>query len=320
MGYVIGVDVGGTKVLIGKVLRDGTFFDERMYPSRRGTQETATSAVVEAVGDYCGRLTADEEPEAIGVGLVGQVDQLRGVWMHSLATPITTPYPIGETLSGKTGIPCYADNDVHCATLAEMRYGVGRMEQDFVYLNLGTGIAAGLVSEGRLIRGARNRAGEVGHMSCALVPSIHCGCGRDNCVEWFASGGGMIRFARELFKCYPDSELVQLDERGELFSRTIFQSAVRGDLLGGMIAEMVLCAMVSMFQDIINMMDPAAIVVGGGMLNGGWLLPRVIERVSAWLPPSCSDLADRIFPSMLDPQKVGLLGAATNAFLRIGGF
>src|SRR5690606_25023122 len=141
-------------------------------------------------------------------------------------------------------------------TLAEMRYGVGREERDFVYLNLGTGTSAGLVSEGRLIRGARNRAGEVGHMSCPLGEPIRCGCGRDNCVEWFASGGGMLRFARQQFAQYPDSELMALDRRGELFSKTIFESADRGDPLGRVVADMVLGGTVSMFQDIINVMDP----------------------------------------------------------------
>ena len=126
----------------------------------------------------------------------------------------------------------------------------------------------------------------------------------------------MIRFARQQFEKHPGSQLVALNEKGELFSSTIFDSAKRGDELGGIVAETVLCAIVSMVQELVNIMDPAAIVVGGGMLSGGWLLPRVIERVSAWLPPTCRDLADRIFPSALDPQKVGLLGAATNAFLR----
>lgn len=315
MDWVLGVDVGGTKILIGRVARDGTIEGERRYPSRRGTQQSATGAVMDAVRGYCTVLS--DVPRAVGLGLVGQVDPRAGIWVHSMGTPIREPFPICDLLCAELGLPCYADNDVHCATLAEMQFGIGQTERDFVYLNLGTGTAAGLVSDGRLIRGARNRAGELGHVSSALHPPIRCGCGRDNCVEWIASGGGMIRLAHSLMDQYPDSVLAALDRRGELYSQTIFASAEAGDPLACRVAGIVLDTTVSLMQDIINVMDPAAIAVGGGVLNGGWLLPRAVEQVSAWLAPTCRDLAEKIAISSLDPQRVGLLGAAAHAFARI---
>lgn len=318
MGYVLGVDVGGTKILIGKVFPDGSIRDEKRYDSKRGTQESAVNAVMAAVRDYINGLDFSEKPSAVGMGLVGQVNYREGIWMHSLATPISTPFPICSILQSETGIPFFADNDVHCATIAEMKFGVGKHTDNFVYINIGTGIAAGLVSEGTLIRGFRNIAGEVGHMSVDMDMDFECKCGRRGCTESFASGGGMIRYARSLFAEYPDSVLVKYDNEGKLFSSTIFSAADQKDPLACHVADLVLRSTVSMFQDIINLMDPGEIVVGGGVFNGNWLLPKVIERLRPWFSTPQSDLAARISVSSLDPSKVGLLGAASFAMQMSG--
>ena len=175
MNTVMGVDVGGTKILIGIVRPDGTITHERRYPSQRGAQDAAIAAVKRAVAAYWAEMVETKvvpKPDAIGLGLVGQVDHRRAVWLFSIATPILEPCPLGQELMQQYQIPVIADNDVHCATLAEIQFGAGRRFRDFVYLNVGTGIAAGLVSDGRLIRGHQNNAGEVGH----IVANIDVPC------------------------------------------------------------------------------------------------------------------------------------------------
>ena len=311
MNNVLGVDVGGTKILIGMVQPDGTILHERRYASRRGTQEIAVHAVEQAISAYWSELIASEKiprPDAIGIGLVGQVDPVHAVWQYSLATPIRTPYPIGQILFDRFHVPVYADNDVHCATLAEMTFGEGRLFRDFVYLNVGTGIAAGLVSGGRLIRGHQNNAGEVGHIATP-VP-IPCPCGRMGCAETFASGGGLIRHARSLFEKYPDSALIPLDASGQLVSSTILQAARQGDALAQHVTDLFLTAQLSIIQDIINILDPQAIIAGGGVFRDAWVLAEITARLAQWLPANNRALLEHISISLLDPQKVGLIGAA----------
>jgi glucokinase len=251
------------------------------------------------------------------MGLVGQVDYKKGIWLQSLATPINEPYPICDVLSGQLGIPVYADNDVHCATLAELRFGAGLKVKDFVYINFGTGAAAGLVSEGRLIRGSRNYAGEIAHMTVNMDMDLMCACGRRGCVEHFASGGGMIRYARSLFDKYPDSALIKLDNIGKLFSVTIFAAAREGDPLAAHIKDLILRTYLAVFQDLISLMDPDAIVVGGGVFRDELLLPEIKKDLGVWLPKEQQNLLERIEPSSLDPQKVGLLGASVIPWLDI---
>ncbi len=315
MDTVMGVDVGGTKILIGLVRLDGTITHERRYPSQRGSQEIAIAAVKRAVAAYWAELVesgAIPRPDAIGLGLVGQVDHRRAEWVFSMATPILTPYPLGREISEQFQIPIIADNDVHCATLAEIRFGVGRRFRDFVYLNVGTGIAAGLVSDGRLIRGHQNNAGEVGHIVANI--DVPCECGRVGCIEAYASGGGMIRHARALMEQYPDSVLAQLDREGRMVSSTIIQAAREGDALAIRVAELMMKAQLSMVQDIINFMDPQAIVCGGGVFRDPWLLQGIIDGLTGWLPPNNLALLDNITVSKLDPQKIGLIGAALCAY------
>jgi len=319
MQWTVGVDAGGTKILIGMVAGDGTIIEERRYESRRGTQEIATTAVIEAVTSYWEDLVKTQKvpyPDNVGMGLVGQVDFHNGIWVSSLATPITDPYPISDVLSRRLGVPVFADNDVHCATMAELRFGAGLKAEDFVYINIGTGVAAGLVSEGRLIRGSRNIAGEIGHMTVNMDMDIMCKCGRRGCVEEFASGGGMLRYARSLFGEYPGSILVKLDKEGILVSNTIFTAGREGDPLAKRILDLVRRTYVAMFQDIINLMDPAAIVLGGGVFRDELLLPEIIDALRQWLPKDNHCLLDKIALSSLDPQKVGLLGAALTAWAK----
>ena len=319
MQWTMGVDAGGTKILIGMVARDGTIIEERRYESKRGTQEIAIAAVKDAVTAYWNDLVKTQKvprPEAVGMGLVGTVDFRKGIWVRSMATPILLPYPVCDELSDLLGVPVYADNDVHCAAIAEICFGAGLETKDFVYINIGTGIAAGLVSEGHLIRGSGNLAGEIGHMTVNMDMDIMCKCGRRGCVEDFASGGGMLRYARSLFGKYPDSVLVKLDKEGKLSSSAIFDSGRRDDPLAVYISDLVLRSYVAMFQDVINLMDPSAIVVGGGVFRDELLLPEIINALEGWQPMGSHDLREIIKLSSLDPQKIGLLGASMTAWAR----
>ena len=133
MNTVMGVDVGGTKILIGIVRPDGTITHERRYPSQRGAKDAAIAAVKRAVAAYWAEMVETKvvpKPDAIGLGW-WQVDHRCAVWLFSIATPILEPCPLGQELMQQYQIPVIADNDVHCATLAEIQFGAGAQVPGF---------------------------------------------------------------------------------------------------------------------------------------------------------------------------------------------
>src|SRR5215212_8197668 len=156
---VIGVDVGATKILVGAVTQPGTVLDSHRSQMNAQTQETTLECIDAAIQDFLEQWKG-ERPLGMGVGVVGQTDPGAGTWLEAMNLPIRDSVPLGERLREKHGIPVALDNDVHAATLAEMRWGIGTVSADFIYLNVGTGIATGLVFNGQLIRGIRNYAGE----------------------------------------------------------------------------------------------------------------------------------------------------------------
>ncbi len=96
--------------------------------------------------------------------MVGHVDPDQGIWRSALNLPIRQPVPLARVISNQLRVPVFLDNDVNAAALAEMQWGVGQCVGDFIYINVGTGIAMGLISNRVLVRGATNYAGELGHM------------------------------------------------------------------------------------------------------------------------------------------------------------
>jgi len=225
--------------------------------------------------------------------------------------PITDPVPLGMQLSGQHGIPVALDNDVHAATLAEMRWGMGTESTDFVYLNVGTGIAAGLVFNGQLLRGTGNYAGEFGHMAVQSEGPL-CPCGRRGCVEPMASGGGMLTRVHELLGSFPDSTLHT--HTRSLTAQTIFTAAEAGDPLAMKIAGDAVMALSTALTNLVNLLNPEWIVYGGGALSDGWLIERVRVNVERQPLLMTRKSLKGILPSRLNPSQVGLLGAACLAW------
>lgn len=310
---VLGIDVGGTKVAVGVVTARGEIVQRDRYAMDRSTQAAALASIERAVDAFMHGWHGPC-PEAVGLGLVGQTDPSRAVWVSAINIPITTSVDMAALLGDPLGLPLYLDNDVHAATLAELHWGAGDGARDFVYLNVGTGTAAGLVLNGQLVRGFRNYAGELGHMATGVGMDVVCPCGRAGCLEPVASGGGVIARARALLSDYPDSLLSPLEQCGALNAHAIFEASDLGDPLAARLAADMVEALSQGIANVINLLNPEVIVVGGGAWADGWLLPRVRARVQdVALSFSLAGMRG-ILPSILNPDHVGLLGAATLAW------
>ncbi len=306
---VIGVDVGATKILVGAVTQRGEILDSRRSPINSESQAKTLQSIETSIESFIQHWHG-LSPLGIGIGLVGQIDSKTGTWLEAMNLPIKSPVPLGRQFADRFGIPVALDNDVHAATFAELRWGMGKESTDFVYLNVGTGISAGLVFNGQLLRGVENYAGEFGHMVVQPEGPL-CPCGRHGCVEPIASGGGLLSRAQKLLGDFPDSTLCIIEP---LTAHSIFNAADAGDPLAIQLSNDAVQALSIALTNLVNLLNPEWIVYGGGTLSDGWLMERVHLNVEAQPLPMTRKSLKGILPSQLDPSQVGLLGAACLAW------
>ncbi|MBS4195992.1 ROK family protein [Lederbergia citri] len=305
---VLGVDVGGTNIQIGIVSETGTIVNSKKYRMNIDSQEKAITAIIESIDDFTQNA---DSLIAIGIGLVGHVNAEKGVWESAINIPISTPVPLANLLSEKMNMPVYLDNDVNAATLAEMNWGIGRQTTNFIYVNVGTGIGMGIVEKSELFRGSTNYAGEVGHM---YIGQIKEGFG-DGYLETICSGGGMIKQALEGLKMYPNSILSSYHQEGHLHSSTIFHAAENGDPLATIIADQAIEGLAIGMTNIVNLFNPEHLVFGGGMFNNKSLIENIRQYVNEHALPVARNSLKGITITNLNHNDVGLLGAASIAWL-----
>ena len=302
VNYVLGVDVGGTKILIGLMDGQHNLIEPRSFPTGTANQQAVIASISDAIEIYIANLA--QKPAAIGLGLAGYVNAAAGIWEDAMNLRIEDPVPICDMFSKLFDIPVFADNDVRTATMAEIQMGAGQRTKDFIYINIGTGIAAGMVCGGHLIRGVSNYAGELGHMVSGTWER-GCKCGRKGCLEPMASGGGIIQAAKEGLKHYPNSSLKGFN----IHAGIVYKEAEKGDELARMIAEDAIRALEESVVNLVNLLNPSLIVFGGGALEQGLIFSRVKRYVYENSLPAAAQALEDICLSVLNPAEVGVMGA-----------
>jgi glucokinase len=284
------------------------------FPMDRTSQEAALESIWNAVDRYLAHTSHLMPPGIAGLGLVGKVDSERGVWSEAVNIPIGRAVDMSKEFARRYGMKVALSNDVHAAATAELIHGEGRKWKDFVYINAGTGIAAGIVVNGQLLRGANHAAGEIGHMIIGS-DERQCKCGQTGCLEVLASGGDLIKHVKVISQAYPASMLQPYIRSGELSAKHIFAAAQSGDTLG---QEITAKAITALGQAIINLaviLDTEAFVLGGGLFQDPWFF----EQLAAYVQHRrgvFAKAAVRLRLSSLDPTLVGLIGAGSVAWMR----
>lgn len=308
---VLALDLGGTKLLIGEVDQDGRILRSKQYPSGPLTQREALELITVSLDDYLETIgRAGKQPIAMGLGLIGLVDAGQGNWVM-IDPDRKEEIPLAKLLQERYGYPCRIENDVKAAALAEQRFGAGQGVPDFIYLNIGTGIAAGIVAGGQLLRGWQNDSGEVGHMTVDYTGNTPCVCGRFGCAEAIASGGGMDRRLRLLAPRYPASPLLALAARGFVRAEELFLHAAGGDPLAAKIVANAADAAAELILNLVRVSNPELVVLGGGVAGSAWMKRELPKRLKL---PMMDSVSKGVVFSALDPASVGLIGAATVAF------
>ena len=292
---VIGLDVGGTKILSGLVDRDGQVLAEREVPSPDASEEGVLAALDAAV-----EALLDHRVVAIGYGIPANLERGTGRILRAMNLPLDDVDLVARSRQ-RFGLPVGVENDGGAATLAEWRRGAGRGVRNLVTFTLGTGVGGGIVIEDRLFRGWA----ELGHV-VVREGGEPCTCGGHGHLEAYASGSAGDRAAAELYG--PEADAPVLVERARAGDEDARAALARiGGSLGVAIASLV------------NVFDPELVVVGGGFgaAAGDLVLEpaRAAARAEAIFP---ANRGLRIVPAELGSE-AGLVGAGLVGFEALDG-
>jgi glucokinase len=308
-GCVIGVDLGGTKLLAGVVDSDLNV-RHRAFRHAREAHDTEALIDVLVAAVQQAREASGEEIRAVGFGIPSLVDARTGVAATTVHLPLHD-VPFRDVMAERLGIPVVVDNDANAAMVAEHRRGAARGVRTAALLTLGTGIGGGIIVDGKLVHGASGAAGEWGHMVVALDgPPCHGTCPNRGCLETMVSGTALgeagLRAARDV----PDSALGRAVASGhKVTGALVTELAHDGDATARDVLALMGTHLGVGIANVVNILNPEVVVVGGGVLAAGELLLEPARRVVAEraLAPSRDQV--RIVPTRFGDAS-GMIGAA----------
>jgi len=294
----IGVDIGGTKTEAVAIDDAGLVIDEVRVPTGFGA-DAVIASTVDAVTGLADRLgAAPAEFGAIGVGVPGAVDPASGRVAHAVNLGLDG-LALGEELAARLGVRVRLENDVNVAALGAFHLLGHGPERSMAYLNLGTGLAAGLVLGGRLWRGSRGTAGEIGHIPVDPSGEL-CSCGQRGCLELLASGSAVAR---------------QWPTEHPRPVQNLFEAAASGDALAIEVRARFIDNVASAVRVLVLTVDVDDVVIGGGITSlGAPLLDAIRDVLTAWSAQS-EFLASLELPSRVVLAPAGPVASVGAALL-----
>ncbi len=311
----VGVDLGGTKVLVGVIGGER----QVLYEDREGSAgQTGDELLNTLEREIRQALEAHPDVDAVGLGVPCTIDRERGLAINAVNLPIHN-LPIRDEMRQRLDKPVFIDNDANVAALAEHRLGAARGTSNAVMLTIGTGIGGGLIIDGELYRGSTGAASEPGHIVIDFDgPRCQGNCPNRGCMETFASGTALAREGREAAQREPDSVLGRALAAGEpIDGKTVTDAANDGDSVAVAVVEEAGRRLGAGLSSLANIFEPEVIVIGGGVAKaiGDLMLePARAELRSRALPPM-NEVP--VLTAELGPE-AGMIGAATMARLELG--
>ena len=308
---IFAADLGGTHLRAATVDQHGKIHFRSKQNTPQGTDpHDIVAAIVNAVGEY--RKEIDPEPDrlqAVSVVVPGTVNVAEGVVVKAPNLPCLDGFPLAAALTSELGLPAILENDANAAAVGEMWQGAARGCRTLICVTLGTGVGGGIILDGELWRGVDGAAAEIGHMCVDPFGGVACTCGSRGCLEVFASATAIVRMTREASPRYPDSVL---HASHNLTAESIFAAGLEGDELALEIFRRMGVYLGIGLANLINILNPEMIVIGGGVVNGWDLFEKdMLQQVE-----------ERAFPLLAARVKIerakcgddaGLLGAARGA-------
>jgi glucokinase len=324
--YIIGVDLGGTNVVVGAMSADGKHhYAMRSIPT---SAESGAEAVADRIVGLIEGVILDTIAETnahrrdfigVGIGAPGPLDREKGI-------VIVAPnlgwrnFPLRDRIAEKLNLPATLDNDANCATVGEWWQGAARGGKNVISMTIGTGIGGGIVIDGQLFHGASDVAGEIGHTTIDLN-GRHCKCGNYGCLEAYASGPAIAVRAREVLVREETASLLPSMVGGKLdaiTAETVYRAAQQGDAVASEIVRDTARYLGVGIANLLNILNADVVVVAGGVTQAGDALfvPLQAEVRRRAFRPAVD--ATRIVPGEL-PGTAGVVGAVATFKMQFHG-
>ncbi|MGD8752213.1 MAG: ROK family transcriptional regulator [Anaerolineales bacterium] len=312
-GYVVGIDIGATH--LGMVLTDlsAHVLNESEVPFDVARDPETCFAEVDAeLRKLCnthGLSICDLT--AIGLGVPGPVIAEAGMLIDPPLMPQWDAHPIKSRMEEKWGCPVSLNNDAELGALGEWAYGAGRGECNLVYIKVGTGVGAGLMMDGRIYLGATGSAGEIGH-SMIKDHGPLCSCGNRGCLEAMAGGKAIAERAKRAVSQGQRTQLITIQPIENITARDVAVAARMGDLLAQEIVTEAGEYLGIAIANLINLINPSVVVVGGGVAQMGDLLLEPIRYTAEKRSLQAASQAARITTAVLGRRSTSM-GAVAQA-------
>ena len=305
----IGIDIGGTKVLGGVVDSTGKIIDSARRPTPLAGGKELVATIIDLVKEFQGK----HEIAGIGISVAALISKDQGTIVGAPNIANLSQLNFVSEIKKVFNLPVIAENDANAAMWAEYKFGSAQGLNPVMFFIIGTGMGGGLVIDGKLFRGANGIGAEFGHM--IVQPNgVRCGCGANGCIEQYASGSALMRYAKEGIAANPTKGQELLDLCGldiaNLTGSALTEAAKKGN-------EMALAAfnkqadwLGSACASYTLLLDPQAIVVGGGVVDAGELfLTPVRSAMEKYMPFAGTHLLPKIIAAKFG-NDAGLIGAA----------
>ena len=305
---IFAVDLGGTHLRAATVDEHGKIHFRSKQSTPQGTDPTQiVAAVVNAVHEYRKEIGGERDRlKAVSLVVPGTVNVAEGIVVKAPNLPCLDGFPLAAALTNKLDLPAILENDANAAAVGEMWQGAARGCRTIICVTLGTGVGGGIILDGELWRGVDGAAAEIGHMCVDPFGGVACTCGSRGCLEVFASATAIVRMTREASPRYPESVL---HASQNLTAESIFAAGLKGDELALEIFRRMGVYLGIGLANLINILNPEMIVIGGGVVNGWDLFEKDMMQ----------QVEERAFPLLTARLKIerakcgdsaGLLGAA----------
>ncbi len=305
----IGIDIGGTKVLGGVVDSTGNIIDSarRVTPVAGGKELITT--IIEVVKEF----KSKHEIAGVGISIAALISADQGTVVGAPNIANLSKLNFVAELKKEFNIPIIAENDANAAMWAEYKFGAARGFNPVMFFIIGTGMGGGLVIDDKLFRGANGIGAEFGHM-IVQQNGVLCGCGTKGCIEQYASGSALMRYAKEGITANPAKGKVVLDLAGGsvtgLTGAILTKAALAGDELAIAAFKQQADWLGSACASFSLILNPAAIVIGGGVVDAGELfLAPVREAMNRYMPFAGTHTPPKIIAAKFG-NDAGLIGAA----------
>jgi glucokinase-like ROK family protein len=311
-GNVLVAALGATSISIGMADLSGNLLTHHEEASDIAIGPESTLSRVEELFDKMLADAGGSGPDVwgVGIGVPGPVEFSAGRPVSPPIMPGWDCYPVRDRLAQRYQAPTWVDNDVNLMALGELRGGLAQNETDVVYIKIGSGIGAGIISAGRLHRGAQGAAGDVGHVAVSDQDSVICRCGNTGCLEALAGGAALGRDAMAAARDNRSTFMAdRLAERDNVTARDVIEAADHGDPVAVALLNRSGNLVGRMLATLVNFYNPSLVIIGGGVASAGdTYLATIRQNVyRRSLPLATRDL--RVVRSS-SIETIGLLGAA----------